>query len=61
MISQSSKSLKESESILSPLNSLISLKQIPTSTPQDFLTIVSDSTNQPKLNDKENNGELKII
>lgn len=50
-----STSVKESESILSPLNSLISLKKIPTSTPQDFLTIISDSTDHPKINEKEKN------
>ncbi len=35
------------QGILSPLNSLISLKSVPTSTPQDFLTIISDSTCEP--------------
>ncbi len=33
--------------MLSPLNSLISLKSVPTSTPQDFLTIISDSKCEP--------------
>lgn len=37
--------------ILSPLNALNSLKTVPTSTPQDFITIISESTLQPKTNE----------